>query len=67
MLEDAQVPVVLTQERLREALPEHGAQMICLDTCREVIARESEEKPGQRGDGREFGLCYLHLGLYGHA
>ena len=31
MLEDAQPPVVLTQERLLASLPAHGAQMVCLD------------------------------------
>ena len=45
MIEDAQVPVLLTQERLREAFPEQGARMICLDTCWEAIARMSEESP----------------------
>ncbi|MBD2040238.1 non-ribosomal peptide synthetase [Microcoleus sp. FACHB-672] len=31
MLEDAQVPVLLTQKHLRESLPEHQAQVVCLD------------------------------------
>ncbi len=43
MLEDAQVPVLLTQERLLEKLPEHGASLVCLDKDDEVIERESEE------------------------
>lgn len=32
MLQDAQVPVLLTQEHLQEILPNHQAQIICLDT-----------------------------------
>ena len=32
MLEDAQVPLLLTQARLVEALPPHRAKVICLDT-----------------------------------
>jgi len=46
MLEAAQVPVILTQERLIAALPEYDGKVVCLDTDREVIARESEENPG---------------------
>jgi amino acid adenylation domain-containing protein len=45
MLEDAQVPVLLTQEQLLDGLPEHGAQAICLDTGWEAIAGESVENP----------------------
>jgi amino acid adenylation domain-containing protein/FkbM family methyltransferase len=43
MLEDAQVPVLLTQQRLVERLPEHEARIVCLDTEWERIARESRE------------------------
>jgi aspartate racemase len=46
MLKDAQVPVLLTQERLVAGLPEHDAKVICLDSGWETIARESEENPG---------------------
>jgi amino acid adenylation domain-containing protein/FkbM family methyltransferase len=45
MLEDAQMPVLLTQHRLVEELPAHEAQVVCLDTDWQVIARESEEMP----------------------
>jgi len=40
MLEDAQVPVLLTQERLVAGLPEHQARAVCLDSGWEAIARE---------------------------
>ena len=43
MLEDTQVPVLLTQERLVSGLPQHGATVVCLDADWEVIAQESEE------------------------
>src|SRR5215211_4668803 len=50
MLEDAKAPVLLTQERLLEYLPEHGAETICLDTGWEEIARKSAENPiGEAG------------------
>jgi amino acid adenylation domain-containing protein len=46
MLEDARVPVLLTQQRLRAVLPEGGApQVVCLDTDWEAIAEESRENP----------------------
>ena len=32
MLEDAKAPVLLTQQRLLEDLPEHVPEVICLDT-----------------------------------
>ena len=77
MLEDAQVPVLLTQERLMERLPEHGATIVCLDTDWEVIARESEANPtsGVTADnlayviytsgstGRPKGVLVAHRGL----
>ncbi|HEX7333075.1 MAG TPA: amino acid adenylation domain-containing protein [Pyrinomonadaceae bacterium] len=45
MLEDAQVPVLLTQRSLAAMLPEHNARTICLDEEREIISRESAENP----------------------
>jgi len=43
MLVDARVSVLLTQERLLDVLPEHGAAVVCLDTSWEAIAREHKE------------------------
>ena len=43
MLQDAAVKVLLTQEHLRERLPGHGAEKICLDSEWEAIALESDE------------------------
>ncbi|MEW6496759.1 MAG: amino acid adenylation domain-containing protein, partial [Cyanobacteriota bacterium] len=43
MLEDAQAPVLLTQERLLDKLPAHWAQVICIDSDWEDIALEDEE------------------------
>jgi amino acid adenylation domain-containing protein len=43
MLDDAGVRVILAQEHLLEKLPEHRAQVICMDTGRELLARESVE------------------------
>jgi len=46
MLEDASVPVLLTQARLVESLPKHQGRIVCLDTDWEIINRQSEENPG---------------------
>ncbi|MBW4629686.1 MAG: amino acid adenylation domain-containing protein [Brasilonema octagenarum HA4186-MV1] len=43
MLEDAQVPVLLTQQQLIEKLPEHQAQVICLDSDWEFISESSQD------------------------
>jgi amino acid adenylation domain-containing protein len=43
MLEDTQVPVLLTQERLLANLPDHGARVVCLDRDWQQIAADSGE------------------------
>jgi amino acid adenylation domain-containing protein len=43
MIEDAGVPVVLTQERLLEELPNHEPRLICLDAEGQAIAGDREE------------------------
>ncbi|VFQ44456.1 non-ribosomal peptide synthetase [Desulfoluna butyratoxydans] len=45
MLEDTEVPVILTQEHLKEMLPDHSATVICLDTQWETVAGEPAEAP----------------------
>ena len=45
MLVDAQPEVVLTTQRLHENLAKHEARVVCLDTERERIARQSSENP----------------------
>ena len=45
MLEDAQVPVLLTQQHLVERLGTHKSQVVALDSDWETIAQESEENP----------------------
>src|SRR5260221_7318909 len=45
MLQDVQVPVLLTKRRHLENLPRHVARMICLDADWQTIALQSEENP----------------------
>lgn len=45
ILADAQVSVLLTQQRLALLVPAQGAKVICLDTNWNLIAQESDENP----------------------
>jgi amino acid adenylation domain-containing protein len=45
MLEDAGVPLLLTQKALRGRLGSHIAEVICLDELSEAIAREDQTNP----------------------
>jgi amino acid adenylation domain-containing protein len=45
MIEDANVPVLLTQQKLSADLPTHQARLVCLDSDWETIANESAADP----------------------
>jgi amino acid adenylation domain-containing protein/thioester reductase-like protein len=45
MLEDSHVPVLLTQQPLVNSLPEHKAEVICLDADWDMIAQQSNDNP----------------------
>lgn len=45
MLEDARVPVLLTQERLASRLPEHRAEVVYLDGSAELVSPEGAANP----------------------
>ncbi|MEG4026654.1 amino acid adenylation domain-containing protein, partial [Microcoleus sp. S13C4] len=45
MLEDSSVPVLLTQEKLVEKLPQHSACVVCLDSNWGELAVDSKENP----------------------
>lgn len=77
MLQDAHVPVLLTQNRLLPALSAYGARVVCLDTDGPVIARESGNDPARvvtpqnaayviytsGSTGRPKGVIVAHRGL----
>jgi len=77
MLEDAQVPVLVTQERLRAGLPESTAQVVCLDSEWGSIAKQSKVNPAATvkpdnlayviytsgSTGRPKGIMAEHRGL----
>ncbi|RCJ23464.1 hypothetical protein A6S26_02665 [Nostoc sp. ATCC 43529] len=43
MLEDSQLPILLTQQHLLSKLPEHQAHVVCLDREQEAITQQSQE------------------------
>ncbi|MDF5713917.1 MAG: amino acid adenylation domain-containing protein, partial [Rhizonema sp. NSF051] len=45
VLEDAQIRVLLTQQQLVQKLPEHTAQLVCLDSDWEKIVLECQSNP----------------------
>lgn len=45
ILEDTQVPVLITVSRLIEKLSEHKAQVVCLDTDANIITQQSKYNP----------------------
>jgi amino acid adenylation domain-containing protein/non-ribosomal peptide synthase protein (TIGR01720 family) len=57
LVEDAELPVLLTQEKLLGGLPKHRARVLCVDRDREAISREEETNPSS-GVGPE-NLAYV--------
>jgi len=57
MIGDAKPPIVLTQERLVDQLPEHGARIVCLDRDWEAIVQESTDNP--ESGARPENLAYV--------
>jgi amino acid adenylation domain-containing protein len=57
MLQDSQVPVLLTQQDLLSELPAHSARTVCLDTDWETIAQEGAEN--LEGGATPFDLAYI--------
>ncbi|MFN6478156.1 non-ribosomal peptide synthetase [Nostoc sp. DedQUE07] len=45
MLEDAQVSVLLTQQQVIDRLPEHQANLVCLDEVWEKIEQNNQDNP----------------------
>jgi amino acid adenylation domain-containing protein len=45
ILEDARIPILLTEERLRASLPGHAAQVICLDSFLQEPTQSGFENP----------------------
>jgi amino acid adenylation domain-containing protein len=54
MLDDARVPVLLTQQRLLKTIPARDVRVICLDSEWETVAGESEENPVNTAAGENL-------------
>ncbi len=65
MLEDIQVPVILTQERLLTLLSGYRTHPICLDTGRERIARESTQLPASNVTSDNLAFVFYTSGSTG--
>ncbi|MBD2535166.1 amino acid adenylation domain-containing protein, partial [Nostoc flagelliforme FACHB-838] len=77
MLADSQVPVLLTQQRLIEVLPEYTSSVVYLDTDWQTIAGQSDQNPNNKitpenlaytiytsgSTGRPKGTMIVHQGL----
>ncbi|HEX8189934.1 MAG TPA: amino acid adenylation domain-containing protein, partial [Pyrinomonadaceae bacterium] len=57
MLDDTQMPVLITERDLRGLLPEHPARVLCLEDEREQIAGMSDDDPDRRAG--EQNLAYV--------
>jgi natural product biosynthesis luciferase-like monooxygenase protein len=57
MVEDAAVPVLLTQQKLVADLPQHNAHVVSIDSDWPMIARESKENP--QGGAAPHNMSYL--------
>jgi amino acid adenylation domain-containing protein/non-ribosomal peptide synthase protein (TIGR01720 family) len=77
MLQDTQLPVLVTQESFVKGLTTRGTHVVCLDVDWKAIARESDENPLARvtaqdyayvlytsgSTGRPKGVCCHHAGV----
>ncbi|MBD1938354.1 non-ribosomal peptide synthetase [Microcoleus sp. FACHB-68] len=61
MLEDAQVPVLLTQENLLQTLPIHSAQIVCIDR---IVADKVTENAGLLQSKKHNNLTALAYVIY---
>ena len=65
MLEDAQARVLLTEERLLDRLPEHEAEVVCLDSRWNEIAREGNANPNSGATAEDLAYVIYTSGSTG--
>ncbi len=65
MLEDTQVPVILTQESLLKQLSEYGAKTVCLDADWKIVARESTKPPVSNVTSENLAFVFYTSGSTG--
>jgi amino acid adenylation domain-containing protein len=65
LMQDAQLPVLLTQGELEDRLPADLSQVICLDTDWDVIAQHSDANPSSGVDGDNLAYVIYTSGSTG--
>ena len=77
MIEDADAPVLVTQEHLTGLFPEYRSKVVCLDRDKSEISKQSKENPNQNitpssllyvmytsgSTGKPKGVCVEHQGV----
>jgi len=65
MLEDTSLPILLTQQRLVEKLPDLKISVVCIDSGWKKIARESDENPVSRSSSDNLAYVMYTSGSTG--
>ncbi len=66
MIADARAPVLLTQAKIQQDLPEQAAQIVCLDgQWDDLIASESQERPAGHSTGSNLAYVIYTSGSTG--
>jgi amino acid adenylation domain-containing protein len=65
MIEDAGVKALVTRKYLRDAIPAHHVQTVCLDEDWSEIAGESEENPAREGGAENLAYVIYTSGSTG--
>lgn len=66
MLQDAQMPVVLSQAHLRASLQDSGATIVCLDSEWHTMARHSNDNPSRGATADQVAYLLYTSGSTGH-
>lgn len=65
MVEDAQMPIILTQQRLLDRLPDHQSQVIPIDADWPTIAAQPDTNPAVRAEGGDLAYVIFTSGSTG--
>jgi amino acid adenylation domain-containing protein len=65
VLEDAHVPLILTQASLRDGLPETTAEVVCMDAESSTLSRLSTENPANGVKGEDLAYVIYTSGSTG--
>lgn len=65
MIEDSQMPVIVTQQSLADSLPPHNAQLVLMDDNDPKLARQPLENPSLLGDADSLAYVIFTSGSTG--